>query len=101
MRAELVLGSCGGGSVQAFCLMSHYRPQCASGPHDCWRASAKTAGAWPLLGGIDVDGEIDGGLPVASLDAQTEREVPVRGGVPRNRSEEHTSELQSPCNLVC
>src|SRR5256885_11510270 len=22
-------------------------------------------------------------------------------GLPRNRSEEHTSELQSPCNLVC
>src|SRR5688500_19973659 len=25
---------------------------------------------------------------------------PLRGG-PRMRSEEHTSELQSPCNLVC
>src|SRR6516162_6552496 len=24
-----------------------------------------------------------------------------RAGVPRHRSEEHTSELQSPCNLVC
>src|SRR5256885_7256027 len=23
------------------------------------------------------------------------------GGKPRHRSEEHTSELQSPCNLVC
>src|SRR5256885_2732162 len=23
------------------------------------------------------------------------------GGVPASRSEEHTSELQSPCNLVC
>src|SRR5256885_10221340 len=23
------------------------------------------------------------------------------GGLARNRSEEHTSELQSPCNLVC
>src|SRR5256885_12794675 len=23
------------------------------------------------------------------------------GAPPRNRSEEHTSELQSPCNLVC
>src|SRR2546426_7475040 len=27
--------------------------------------------------------------------------VPVGGGGDRNRSEEHTSELQSPCNLVC
>src|ERR1039457_3860185 len=26
---------------------------------------------------------------------------PRTGGKPRNRSEEHTSELQSPCNLVC
>src|SRR2546426_6319884 len=25
----------------------------------------------------------------------------VPGGLPRHRSEEHTSELQSPCNLVC
>src|SRR5256885_10444511 len=24
-----------------------------------------------------------------------------RWGLPQNRSEEHTSELQSPCNLVC
>src|SRR5688500_20112994 len=27
-------------------------------------------------------------------------EVPARHGIP-GRSEEHTSELQSPCNLVC
>src|SRR5256885_3659045 len=26
---------------------------------------------------------------------------PWRESVPRHRSEEHTSELQSPCNLVC
>src|SRR5688500_19590864 len=25
----------------------------------------------------------------------------ARGELPRSRSEEHTSELQSPCNLVC
>src|SRR5256885_12933488 len=25
----------------------------------------------------------------------------LEGGVPGHRSEEHTSELQSPCNLVC
>src|SRR5256885_6869356 len=27
--------------------------------------------------------------------------VDTQGGPPRKRSEEHTSELQSPCNLVC
>src|SRR5256885_12218408 len=27
--------------------------------------------------------------------------MPVDPGPERNRSEEHTSELQSPCNLVC
>src|SRR5256885_3785383 len=27
--------------------------------------------------------------------------TPVRAGAARERSEEHTSELQSPCNLVC
>src|SRR5256885_9887917 len=26
---------------------------------------------------------------------------PARGGIIPERSEEHTSELQSPCNLVC
>src|SRR5256885_12211837 len=27
--------------------------------------------------------------------------APIEKGPTRNRSEEHTSELQSPCNLVC
>src|SRR5256885_9737482 len=27
--------------------------------------------------------------------------IPIRGRQWRGRSEEHTSELQSPCNLVC
>src|SRR5256885_13058286 len=35
-------------------------------------------------------------------DEQTEdQEVPQRFVEERRRSEEHTSELQSPCNLVC
>src|SRR5256885_5291994 len=29
------------------------------------------------------------------------RALQTRGGVAEQRSEEHTSELQSPCNLVC
>src|SRR2546426_6892650 len=28
-------------------------------------------------------------------------QLSARGGQPARRSEEHTSELQSPCNLVC
>src|SRR5256885_10262132 len=47
------------------------------------------SGGDPALGG--------GGLPHASPGA------PARAGAPGDacRSEEHTSELQSPCNLVC
>src|SRR3989454_1362731 len=29
------------------------------------------------------------------------REIKLTQGLPQERSEEHTSELQSPCNLVC
>src|SRR3989454_7940382 len=36
----------------------------------------------------------DGARPSATAD-------PARRGLRRRRSEEHTSELQSPCNLVC
>src|SRR2546426_249930 len=36
------------------------------------------------------------GLPLASC-----RWIEPRGAFHQNRSEEHTSELQSPCNLVC
>src|SRR5256885_10649046 len=42
-----------------------------------------------------------GGLPLPPLDA---RRAPAPPRSPRRgarRSEEHTSELQSPCNLVC
>src|ERR1039457_7302403 len=33
--------------------------------------------------------------------ARTPRPVELRPGCSSNRSEEHTSELQSPCNIVC
>src|SRR5256885_5579562 len=33
--------------------------------------------------------------------AHARRRLPVAAATPRDRSEEHTSELQSPCNLVC
>src|SRR5688500_19355260 len=32
---------------------------------------------------------------------QRDHEADQRGDLHRHRSEEHTSELQSPCNLVC
>src|SRR2546426_11975410 len=38
---------------------------------------------------------------VAQLDARTPVEVLPVQLVGKDRSEEHTSELQSPCNLVC
>src|SRR2546426_7710408 len=44
-------------------------------------------------------------LPCERGEVETveERHQPCRGsgGAARHRSEEHTSELQSPCNLVC
>src|SRR5256885_13198225 len=36
-----------------------------------------------------------------SLDKSTKRSSSPSQGLPAQRSEEHTSELQSPCNLVC
>src|SRR2546426_5989067 len=51
---------------------------------------------------------VSGGEPEAAREAQERRHrttAPRRvpGGIllPAERSEEHTSELQSPCNLVC
>src|SRR5256885_17156006 len=35
------------------------------------------------------------------LDEERDALCPVVQGIPFFRSEEHTSELQSPCNLVC
>src|SRR2546426_12607613 len=45
-------------------------------------------------------------LPVEQLANRLEYDSEVLGrtvrmGLPQHRSEEHTSELQSPCNLVC
>src|SRR5688500_20036638 len=44
-----------------------------------------------------------GGLPSRARSASATRKTsePTSSGVCRFRSEEHTSELQSPCNLVC
>src|SRR5688500_20408221 len=42
-------------------------------------------------------------LPISRRSAPTPLPSPGRGSLvaPPGRSEEHTSELQSPCNLVC
>src|SRR5688500_19274490 len=40
-------------------------------------------------------------VPPASRAAHTRAAAGATQGHPRARSEEHTSELQSPCNLVC
>src|SRR5256885_7615921 len=46
---------------------------------------------------------VDGGAPSRAVEGEV-AELDGRGGEPvqpAHRSEEHTSELQSPCNLVC
>src|SRR5688500_20176723 len=59
--------------------------------------------ALPILTGLSIEADLELGEPF-------ERAVLERLGFPRDvgfahlldpRSEEHTSELQSPCNLVC
>src|SRR2546426_9309055 len=50
-------------------------------------------------GGQRLDHELERGIPERVLRGQRVPSVPTRDGTAR--SEEHTSELQSPCNLVC
>src|SRR2546426_8956066 len=47
-------------------------------------------------------GAVGGPAAAAAIpSARTSTIPPTRLRFPRGRSEEHTSELQSPCNLVC
>src|SRR5205807_6043805 len=55
-------------------------------------------GASVTAGGLVFRGEPDGNF--LALDAKTGKEL-WRFQTGFGRSEEHTSELQSPCNLVC
>src|SRR5256885_10381101 len=53
-------------------------------------------------GGVPLDDHRPAGDRAAGVRAGRGDAAGVgRGGVPSGRSEEHTSELQSPCNLVC
>src|SRR5256885_1407589 len=73
----------------------------------CWSSSGASAWpssvAWAASGGSAVDSlrpASGGRLQPASSRARTSAWVVARARRSR-RSEEHTSELQSPCNLVC
>src|SRR5256885_4199735 len=58
----------------------------------------------PINRGVEIDSEVVDG-PQAVILSQVSFGIAVRMAVMSivagNRSEEHTSELQSPCNLVC
>src|SRR2546426_7882714 len=57
----------------------------------------------PVEIGVDQRGRLELGLDVSAVPVQHPLELPPVAE-PRQRverSEEHTSELQSPCNLVC
>src|SRR5256885_12225513 len=61
-----------------------------------FRSSRREAEAWIRAGRLTINGTVaELGARVAPRD-----EVRLDGRLVR-RSEEHTSELQSPCNLVC
>src|SRR2546426_8515294 len=77
-------------SVFFFFLMIRRPPRSTLFPYTTLFRS--TERAWRTL--VDVEGELHARLETALAAAAT---AGGRGG----RSEEHTSELQSPCNLVC
>src|SRR5688500_19757679 len=54
----------------------------------------------PLHRGTRPGGDDQGAGGAGGQEARLRGEIRT-GGVQRGRSEEHTSELQSPCNLVC
>src|SRR2546426_3991611 len=64
-------------------------------------------GSWPLVPEDKKIRQLGQGLGETRIDAERGIEFPFRlgelsfGGIDQCRSEEHTSELQSPCNLVC
>src|SRR5256885_1932521 len=62
---------------------------------------AGSQGIGPLLMVLDIEKlHLRAGLP-SLLRVLADTIEHSRAAAPRQRSEEHTSELQSPCNLVC
>src|SRR5256885_16473725 len=67
------------------------RPQASPGCTERWEVSA----------GSDENGCVDQACSPGTWLVGTGLSMIGNSGCPRVRSEEHTSELQSPCNLVC
>src|SRR2546426_2374469 len=84
----------------SFLLLYVHRVQ-PSAP--CIRRFGPSPG-WATMASADFSGSLPHGYPCGSPIRWTEPET-SRGKtcllLPDPRSEEHTSELQSPCNLVC
>src|SRR5256885_12310965 len=74
--------------------MDHGAPPVPRAPvHHCRRSPADAADRVPALSLRAPDAGVAGGQAIDGLRARQARRT--------HRSEEHTSELQSPCNLVC
>src|SRR5205807_10437541 len=83
--------------------------------HDALPISPRSAAAWRASAGVDTTRPSGTGIPhraKSTLPWYSKRSKGVPGVLlrrwaveravqPPDRSEEHTSELQSPCNLVC
>src|SRR5256885_11266274 len=69
-------------------------------PRDLRRFASDDAGGIHVGGGDDAAGDL-GTVPGEYADGVAAVEASARRGDARGRSEEHTSELQSPCNFVC
>src|SRR5205807_5746810 len=80
-------------SSQPLCPLSLVRPRDRNGDQTIPREHR-----YHDAGGALVLHECDRALPLLRK-SLSKRHAPEN--VPRSRSEEHTSELQSPCNLVC
>src|SRR5205807_6950051 len=72
-----------------------YLGNCAHGAPNIGRQAALLAGMPKSTAGVSVNRFCSSGLQTIAMAANSIRSDGA------DRSEEHTSELQSPCNLVC